>query len=174
VTDEDDELARRSARGDDAAFEALVGRLGPGLVRRARRLVGPNDADDVVQETLTRVYVALREGRYRPQGKLSGWAARIATRVALDVLRTRDRRRARERAVGSDPRTAPAAGGLTVDQVRRALETLPPKQRVALILKEIEGMTTREIAEAMDCSPGAVEQRLLRARRTLRARWSDD
>lgn len=175
MTDDIDDLAKRATEGDDRAFARVVDLIAPGLLRLARRLVGPGDADDVVQESLTRIYVALRERRYRAKGKLPAWAARITTRVALDALRADKRRRARERAVSVTQRAPdPSQAGLTLAQVQRALEALPPNQRVALVLKEIEGMSTREIATSMDCSEGAVEQRLVRARSSLRARWRDD
>ncbi|MEM9195240.1 MAG: RNA polymerase sigma factor [Myxococcota bacterium] len=166
-----DQLAQNTADGDAEAFRELVDAVVAPLRRLAQHTVGRADAEDVLQESLTRIYLALRERRYRAEGQFMAWARRIVTRVALDHLRSQRRRRARELAA-APPSTAQNADPLALSEVLQALETLPPKQRIALVLKEVEGLTTREIADAMNSSVGSVEQRLVRARATLRTRWA--
>lgn len=173
---DDDELAARIARGDHAAFRVLVDRHGASLYRLAARLVGEAEADDVVQRALTKAYVALCAGRYDESGQLAPWLARVAARVALDELRSAKRRRAREAVSGLTARQSPERGTARVAlrELAALLDRLPATQRVALVLKQVEGSSTREIAAAMGCSEGAVEQRLVRARAALRASLDED
>ncbi len=160
---------RAIARGDQAAFQRLVRRCSPALARLAAHLVGP-DVDDVMQESWTKAYVALRAGRFdtrRRGSSIEAWLRQIVARTAYDWLRSRRRRKARDvRLQGHVPENASARVALR--QLDTLLESLPPAQRIALLLKEVEGMTTREIALVLKCSEGAVEQRLVRARATLR------
>ncbi len=142
------------------------------LGRLATRLVGELEADDVLQESLVRIYVSLRRRRYRDNGQFTAWARRICTRVALDMLRSNKRRKKREqtsapRMVGRDP-VDDIDASRQLRQLLAALEKLPANQRIAIVLKEVEGLSTADIAKAMGCSPGAVEQRLVRARVALR------
>lgn len=170
-------LCARVQRGEAGAFEQLVGATASGVHRVALRLMlDADEADDVAQETFVRLYEALNRGSYQELGRLQAWLRRVATRVALDTLRSGGRRRAREAAVGPQPAEQSAVGEARVGlrEVQALLGGLPESQRVALVLKELEGMTTREVAEAMECSEGAVEQRLVRGRTALRARWNDD
>jgi RNA polymerase sigma-70 factor (ECF subfamily) len=67
---------------------------------------------------------------------------------------------------------AQAEARLALAELADLLEALPEDQRVAIVLKSVEGLSTPEIARILDCSEGAVEQRLVRARATLRARSS--
>ncbi|MFK8004212.1 MAG: RNA polymerase sigma factor [Polyangiales bacterium] len=171
----EDELVRAISDGDRVAFQRLVERFGPALYRAACRLVGEGEADDVVQEGLTKAYIALRDGRFtkREGGTLEAWLKRIVVRTALDSLRARKRRRVRE--VAHETCTPEVASArLALRELEVLLDALPSSQRVALVLKEVEGMSVREIAAAMDCSEGAVEQRLVRGRAALRARRGDD
>ena len=157
------------ARGDEAAFQRLVRQCSPLLARLAARLVGP-DSDDVMQESWTKAYMALRSGRFdakREGASIDVWLRQIVARTAYDWLRSRRRRKARDvRLQGHVAENASARVALR--QLDVLLESLPPAQRVALLLKEVEGMTTREISLVLKCSEGAVEQRLVRARATLR------
>jgi RNA polymerase sigma-70 factor (ECF subfamily) len=171
-------LAARAARGDRAAFEALVTRTTPRLYRLAARITGdPGEAEDALQDAFLRAFDALSDGRFDQRSGIETWLYRIVANAALDSLRARRRRRAR---VDLDPEGssegAPVddGGRLAARAALRELDTwmeeLPADQRTAIVLKEIEGLSSNEVAEIMKCSVGAVEQRLVRARATLRRR----
>jgi RNA polymerase sigma-70 factor (ECF subfamily) len=171
-------LASRAARGERAAFEALVTRTTPRLYRLAARITGdPGEAEDALQDAFLRAFDALADGRFDQRSGIETWLYRIVANAALDSLRARRRRRAR---VDLDPEGS-SEGGPVDDGDRLAaraalreldawMEELPADQRTAIVLKEIEGLSSNEVAQIMKCSVGAVEQRLVRARATLRRR----
>jgi len=147
------------------------------LFRLAARLLGSRaDAEDAVQETYLRAFEALRQGRYEEQSKLEPWLATIMTRYALDVAR---RRKVRAIDPAIDPNSL-AWEGLSDDAhlalvaIARWLSGLPVDQRAAIVLKYWEGMSNAEVGRALGVSEGAVEQRLLRARGTLKKVMDDE
>jgi RNA polymerase sigma-70 factor, ECF subfamily len=168
------------AAGDAAAFAAVVTATTPRLFRLAARMLGSlQEAEDVLQDAYVRAFDALREGRFDRRSSVDTWLYRIVTNTAIDALRAR-RRRAHK---GSDPleeielpEQVSSAERLAARDALRELaawiDELPPDQRTALVLKEIEGLPTSEVAAIMGSSVGAVEQRLVRARATLRSRSS--
>jgi RNA polymerase sigma-70 factor, ECF subfamily len=179
-TDEaqDGELVRRCLQGDGAAFDVLV--------RRYERLVfhvaggflrDRGEVEDVAQEAFLKAYEAL--SRFRTDARFGPWITQIATRLCYDRLRGRRRRQE----VGWDDlswseQTAArglAAGGTATedaaasrDLADRALATLPPKDRQALILADALGHTAAEVGQMMGCTALAVRLRLHRARRAVR------
>lgn len=163
--------------GDAQAFERIVRRSLARAQRIAARVCAHEaDASDVVQEAFTRAWVALREGRFRGDStQFQAWLDRITVRSALDALRQRKRRELRTHP-DRDPDTLshskdPAD---TID-ARRALDavqSLSPEQRAAWVLRELEGLSIREAAAALECTDGAIEQRVLRAWAALRRRFS--
>ncbi len=146
-----------------------------GLVRYAARLLGSvADAEDVVQESYVKAYRSLAEGRFEGRASLKTWLYRIVTRTGIDHKRSRKRA---ERLAASDFALAAGFDGgaqaesrLALRELEEWLVTLPVEQRSALVLQSLEGFTNREIAGILECSEGAVEQRLVRARAALRAR----
>lgn len=174
-----EDAAARAARGDRAAFGVLVAQTTPRLFRLAARILGdPGDAEDALQEAYMRAFDALNDGRFDGRAGVETWLYRVAANAALDALRARKRRRVRfdvDEPNAQEPADAgDAAARLAARSALRELDAwlaeLPPDQRTAIVLKEVEGLSTGEIAEIMKCSPGAVEQRLVRARATLRRR----
>jgi RNA polymerase sigma-70 factor (ECF subfamily) len=164
-------------RDDDAAFRAWVDRTYGSTMRLARRIVAHDaDAADVVQESYVRAFAALRGDRFHSgEEALGAWLKRIVTRVSLDALRVR--RRLRED--GEDRLVelpAPQSTDAREDRaaLERAILDLPPDQRTAFVLRELEGFSLRETAEELGCTVGAVEQRVLRAWAGLRRRLHDD
>lgn len=125
-----------------------------------------------------RAFDALNDGRFDGRAGVETWLYRVAANAALDALRARKRRRVRFDVDEPDAQEPADAGDADARLAARAalreldawLAELPPDQRTAIVLKEVEGLSTGEIAEIMKCSPGAVEQRLVRARVTLRRR----
>lgn len=160
---------------DDEGFAAWVQSTHGASLRLARRLLGRDaDAWDVAQESYIRAYVALREGKFRSDAtKLDAWLRRIVTRVSLDVLRARRRRR---EDTGIDEETLPALEMQCEERrdLERALAALPFEQRAAFVVREIEGVSLKETAELLGCSVGAIEQRVLRAWAGLRRRLDQE
>lgn len=167
------------AQGQDAALGRLVARHGPGLTAVATRYLGSHsDAEDIVQETFLRVWQ--NASRFDPtRAKASTWIYAIAIRLCIDRLRRLKLRRvlglggvqgAEDLVPDPTPATDLAlAGRQELGQTRKALATLPDRQRLAILLAAVGGLDTLGIAETLDISPGAVEQLLVRARRTLRS-----
>lgn len=156
----------------------MVRAMSPRLHRLALRILGrASDAEDAVQEAFVRAYGAIAGGRYEEQEKMEAWLCRIVTRVAIDALRAR---RSRPPAATEEEIAELAASGLGEDQAHAVLElsklldALAPEQRAAVVLRFVEGMTSAEVAAALETSEGAVEQRIIRARAALKKRSSED
>jgi RNA polymerase sigma-70 factor (ECF subfamily) len=171
--------AARVANGDGASFAEVVARTSAPLYRLAARLMGNTaDAEDAVQDAYLRAFTALRAGRFDGRAELRTWLYRIVTNACLDGLR---RRRSRPVPAGDWPEGSfdgrvTAEARLALRELDRWLGHLPPEQRATLVLRFVEGLSSAEVATIMDCSEGAVEQRLVRARASLRqkSRGDDD
>ena len=143
------------------------------LYRLAARLMGNSaDAEDVVQEAFVKAITGLRHGAFGGQSSLTTWLYRVLTNVALDRLRQLKQQRvadpekaAKEQTSSSNPDAAVA-----LRELADAMKELPEDQRAALVLKEVQGLPTREVALILERSEGATEQLLVRARETLRRR----
>jgi RNA polymerase sigma-70 factor, ECF subfamily len=170
---------RDIAAGHEPALARLIAIHGRALTLYVTRFLGSSsEGDDVVQETFLRVWQTA--GRYDPtRAAVSTWIYRIAANLCIDRLRRGRIWRIFGRTdvqdiadeLPSDAPDAPTtiAARQRLQQVRKAISGLPDRQRMALLLAAISGMDNQEIAAIMDASPGAVEQLLVRARRTLRA-----
>ena len=162
------------AAGDEGAFETLFARWSRPLLRYLERLVSDAaSAEELLQESFLRVYRA-RE-RYRPEARFSTWLYRIATNLAWNELR-RPRRRDPHESMdapeaaefGSDPEVDAQVDARRVTaEVDAALRTLPERQRSALWLASVEGLSYAEVAEALDTSEKAVKALVHRGRSTL-------
>jgi len=183
--DDDLPLVRRAREGDFAAFEALVGRYERRIYCLARRIVGQvQDAEEVVQQTFLSVIEHLNE--FREEALFSTWLLRIATNHALALLRKRsqqrtvpladDRSEEGEREVPHPEyiaqwRETPeelASRHETRRLLDEALGQLDAKYRLVFLLRDVEGLSTAETAEALGISTANVKVRLLRARLMLR------
>jgi RNA polymerase sigma-70 factor, ECF subfamily len=187
----DETLAARAAGGDEAAFEEIVTRYQARVFRLARRLTGSeDDAADVLQETFLQVYRGL--AGFRGESRFGTWLYRVATNAALMLRRARSRRPAESleaflprfdaagvhAATPADLQVAAQADRLIDRQVlaQKALagiERLPDLYREAFVLRDLEEMTTEEVARILDLEPAAVRQRVHRARLMLRGYLSD-
>ena len=170
--DRDALLMARTAAGDSGAFEELVIRNQSDAWALAVHYLGnAAEAEDVVQEAFLRLLQAAP--RYKPTAGFRTYFSRIVVRLCLDF-------RAKLRPIYGEalPDSADAARDPeasfrdqeTAGKLRRAVETLPPAQRMALLLRDLEGFTYSEIAETMSTSTKAVDSLLQRARRALRVR----
>jgi RNA polymerase sigma-70 factor (ECF subfamily) len=154
-------------------FEQLVAETSGDLYRLAVRLTGdPAEADDVLQNAYVRAFEALRAGTFRGESTLRTWLYRIVMHAAFDARRSQKRREGLAVAIGP-PQSAPASSEASVElrELKEALLALPEDQRAALALKELHHLKSREVAEVMERSEGAVEQLLVRARAALKVRF---
>lgn len=167
----DAELAALAQAGDRDAFGELVRRYAGAARRVARTLLGdPDDADDAAQDGFLS---ALRHlGRYDPGRPFGPWLMRIVANAAAD----RRRRRKVRQADAIPPSLASDTPGpdATTDKrrfhgaLRAALAELPERQRMAVVLFDVEGYSHREIAELLGVAEGTVRSDVFHARRTLR------
>ena len=169
----DDALMRRVGAGDAGAFQLLVEAHAKRPHRIAWRMLGDaSEAEDVAQEACLRLWKDA--ARWQAQGAgVGAWLARVATNLCLDRLRRRLRLSDEEVPERTDP--APIADELIgVEQerarVRAALDTLPERQRAAVVLTYYEDLTNAEAAALLDMNIKAFESLLLRARHALKAR----
>ncbi len=129
------------------------------------------DAEDVVQEGYVKAYRALLSGEFDGRANVTTWLYRIVTNQAIDAMRSRKRRpQPTDTADESISDLASAEQKLALAELEDWMSDLPADQKAALVLKAVEGLTSPEIAEVLQCSEGAVEQRLVRARAALRKR----
>lgn len=169
----DERLAELAAAGHDAAFDAIVVRYRPALLRYCGAIVGSSRAEDAVQQTLLNAHTAL--GEADEVRHLRSWLYRIAHNVSLNLLRT-VRDDVSLDADGAEGLRLPAAASLSEsfeasEQFRAtvaALQALPERQRAALVLRELEGRSHEEIASALGVSAGSARQHLMRARVAMR------
>jgi RNA polymerase sigma-70 factor (ECF subfamily) len=150
-------------------WESLLVENAP-LAFRVARGVLRNDADaeDVAQEALLRAYQ--RFERLRDRARFRGWLVRISFRIALDRLRAAKRRQQRESEWLYENSRKAAPQGETAEfqrQFDRALDGLPEKQRLVLLLAAMEGHTLEEVSVLLAVPVGTVKSRLFFARRTL-------
>lgn len=168
------DLLKKARAGNLFAFEEIVKRYQKRVYGVARRIVGRHDvADDVTQEAFLKAYQALASFDVaRPFGP---WICRIAANLAVNFVRSpRARERelleqppAPEKARAQDP-LGQVLEGEAQQVFARALATLPPEQRAVLVLRAVEELSYREIADALQISMGTVMSRLARAREKLR------
>lgn len=165
------DLLRRAGHGDMAAFHELVDRRAGELYRLAVSLgCRSHDAEDALQETLAAAF--RQAGSFRAQASVRTWLAQILVRQVAGQFR-RGRRHLSLRLDESEvDRPTPAGQSPSAGQdarldVQAALEELPPDQRQALVLREMERMSYAEIAQVLQVPQGTVESRLHRARRRL-------
>jgi len=170
---EDQELVRRILAGDEEAFEFLVREHHARLFRVVQGILGDwQRSEDALQEVFVNVH--LRIGGFRHRSSLSTWLYRIAVNTALKHRTRRARHQeARLEVVGEGPSdTDPHAGRFEGDELfDKLLRPLPAHLRTVVVLKEREGLSYKEIAAVLECTQGAVEQRLHRAFCTLREVW---
>jgi RNA polymerase sigma-70 factor (ECF subfamily) len=160
-------LARRAAAGDADALAALYHRYGELVHRTAWRVTGSAaEADDVLQD----VFIGLPEAlqKYGARGSLEGWLRQVAVRTALMRMRRSGRRREVPLEGAGEVAASAAQPGLAA-ALHRALAALPEPLRTVFVLKEVEGYSHAEIAEALAIRSGTSEVRLFRARKLLQS-----
>lgn len=168
VQEPDPEVVRAAAAGDLEAFEVLVRTYEEPLWRFLTGLVtDPALAEDLAQETFLRMHRRL--GTFAFRSRFSSWLFRVARNVAVDALRSRERRALLPVRLGPDP--SPPGVELRTE-LQAAVGSLTPKLREALLLVEVLGFSCREAGAILDVAEGTVKSRLHHARRKL-VDWLD-
>jgi RNA polymerase sigma-70 factor (ECF subfamily) len=179
-------LVQAAKAGDDSAYEQLVQRYERNVFRIAQHITqNREDAEDVVQDAFLKAYENLNQ--FQGNSKFYTWLVRIAVNEALMKLR----RRRPERMVSLDEEIKTEEDSMPREVadwspnpeqlynqselreiLTRTIQGLPPSFRTVFVLRDVEGLSTEETAEALDLSIPAVKSRLLRARLQLRERLS--
>ena len=175
------DILQRARKGDSAAFEEIVRAHEKTVYNLALRTLGNReDAEDAVQETFLKAYMAL--SGFRGESRLSVWLYRIASNVCTDCLRRRretvslsaeDENGERELEI-EDTRFDPAAAAeksALRDAVREAMDALPDASRRVLLLREIGGLSYDEIAQMLEINVGTIKSRISRGREKLREKF---
>jgi RNA polymerase sigma factor (sigma-70 family) len=168
-TQRDERLVELVRQGSPAAFEAIVHRYRRALVRHCARILGEADAEEAVQDALVNAHGALVSGS--EVRSLGAWLHAVAHNAAVAMLRRRaarpecPERDCAHRAVEPSPEPSRAQ----LQDLVRALRSLPPRQRDAIVMRELEGRSYDEIGVRLGASDGAVRQLLNRVRRSIRA-----
>lgn len=176
----DQALVDRVQRGDKEAFDLLVRRYQFKIANVVSRYVSDQaEIEDIVQEAFIKAYRAL--SRFRGDSAFYTWLYRIAINTAKNFLVSQGRRPPGTDIDAGDAETYESGWGLReigtpesdvlsrelADTVARALESLPPDLREAIVLRELEGLSYEEIATAMECPIGTVRSRIFRAREAI-------
>jgi RNA polymerase sigma-70 factor (ECF subfamily) len=166
------ELVTRAQSGERNAFNELVHIHAQGVMNVIYRMCGDAQiAEDAAQETFIQAWLHLAS--YRPQASLRSWLYRIAVNAATDMLRKEKRilPNALEDLHLQDPQLGPEALFFQEERtalVKKAILALPEASRMVLVLREYEGMSYHEIADALGIPVGTVMSRLNYARKTLK------
>jgi len=171
---------QRVQQGDKSAFDLLVIKYQHRIVHLVNRYVkDPSEAQDVAQDTFIKAYRAL--GDFRGDSAFYTWLYRIAINTAKNYLLSRSRRHLDYEIDVQDAEQVENAAQLKdmdtpdnllmneqiIKVIKVAIEKLPEEMRIAITLREFEGMSYEEIAEAMDCPIGTVRSRIFRAREAI-------
>ena len=178
----DEDLMARVATDDERAFTELVRRFQGRVTNLISRVLNDREcADDLAQEVFVRVFVHRRN--YRHGSKFSTWLFTIAANLAKNEIRRRVRRRnwfsldalqevLKDSAIQLADPTEGRETTLEREQLReavgRSIATVPEKYRVALVLRDIEGLSYEEIAQVLSIPGGTVRSRINRARGMLK------
>lgn len=185
-TSDEAALVTAAKAGDIGAFEELVKRYDRNVFRIAQHITqNREDAEDVVQDAFLKAYQNL--GQFQGQSKFYTWLVRIAVNEALMRLRRRrpERTVSLDEEIRTDEDTMPREvadwspnpeqmynQAELKDILSKTIQGLPTSFRTVFVLRDVEGLSTEETAEALDLSIPAVKSRLLRARLQLRERLS--
>ena len=176
----DEDLVARVQRGDKSAFDFLVIKYQHKIIQLVNGYIkDPSEAQDVAQEVFLKAYRAL--GSFRGEAAFYTWLYRIAINTAKNYLLSRSRRSSSFEVDIQDAEAienAPQLQGMDtperhllneeiVDTIKTTIENLPEEMRIAIMLREFEGMSYEEIAVAMDCPVGTVRSRIFRAREAI-------
>ncbi|MRF67794.1 RNA polymerase sigma factor RpoE [Escherichia coli] len=175
----DQVLVEKVQKGDQQAFNLLVIKYQHKVASLVSRYVPQADVPDVAQESFIKAYRAI--GSFRGDSAFYTWLYRIAVNTAKNYLVAQDRRPPASDLEASDAENFETAGALKEisnpenlmlsDELKkvvfRTIESLPEDLRMAITLRELDGLSYEEIAEIMDCPVGTVRSRIFRAREAI-------
>lgn len=180
-------LVRRARAGDEEAFGELVKTYHQRVYGVAYGIVGNEaDAKEIAQQTWVKVWNKLHG--FKEDSEFFTWVYRVASNTCMDFLRSRARRREEALADGLEPVPDPGLERAPSEVSRpdreaeraeiravfeKALGTLSPEHRLALTLREVDGLSYEEIARAMGCRKGTVMSRIFYARQKMQERLKE-
>nr|WP_246208720.1 sigma-70 family RNA polymerase sigma factor [Anaerotalea alkaliphila] len=175
---------RKATQGDARAFEALIRPYERKVYNMALRMFHQEaDAWDAAQEILLKAYRNLPGFKF--ESSFSTWLYRVAANTCIDLYRKQKRKRERECSLDQTMEERPdglhrlvASKGDTPEEalvrketileVHRAIEALSPDHRMVIVLRDLQGLGYKEIADILECSEGTVKSRISRARESLK------
>ena len=170
------EVLERCKRGDETAWRELVEVTHRDVYTLCLRILGdPDDAAEATQDAYLKAWRGLKG--FRGDSLFSTWLYRVASNAALSKHRTRKRKRTHEidaedtmltEMPSSGSTEATAGARLDVEHLERVLASLPEHYRVAVVLKDVYGLSIEEIAKQMRCSETAAKVRIHRGRKKLK------
>ncbi|WP_426207227.1 RNA polymerase sigma factor RpoE [Providencia sp. PROV272] len=175
----DQMLVEKVQKGDQKAFNLLVVKYQHKVASLVSRYVPQADVPDVAQESFIKAYRAI--GSFRGDSAFYTWLYRIAVNTAKNYLVAQDRRPPASDLEASDAENYETASALKEisnpenlmlsDELKkvvfRTIESLPEDLKMAITLRELDGLSYEEIAEIMDCPVGTVRSRIFRAREAI-------
>ena len=167
---EDAELLARFAQGDRAAAQVLTARLAPVVYAQAFRMLGDRaEAEDITQDSLLRLWHAAPDWQVG-QAKVTTWLYRVTSNLCIDKMRKRKRQSSD--AVPEMPDDGPDIERRLQDRaraqaLRAALSDLPDRQKQAMVLRHLEGLSIPDVAQIMQISVEAAESLMSRGKRSL-------
>lgn len=168
-------LIAASRRGDVAAYDQLVGAYQDRVYQVAFRVTGnPEDAWDAAQDAFLKAFRSMRA--FRGDAAFTTWLHRIAVNAALDIVRRRPpqtQELLEAAAVPSEHHDRELERRELQRRIQGAVAGLPMEQRVAVVLRDLQGLSYGEIASVLQIPVGTVRSRLSRARETLRHTLAD-
>ncbi len=185
---EDHQLIARAKAGDEAAFQAIVKPLVPQVRNIVRKMLGhPEDTEDVLQEALLKAWQGI--GKFRQESSIASWLTSIATRTAIDFLRSQKRWRPEAQVAYANlcAQSEEMSGEVLaqfgapefVYEVREHISycftcvgrSLPPDELAVLVLRDVVDMSAREAATALGVSDSVLRHRLAAARNSMQERY---
>jgi RNA polymerase sigma-70 factor (ECF subfamily) len=172
----DEALMLRIAEGDSEQFRTFVERHQQLVISLVTRMIGSADAEDLAQQVFLNVWKSAP--RWRPEAKVTTWLLTIAKRLVFNEARRRGRTRLIPQSEDQehepeypDPTPGPDREVLEKElhlAIEKAINQLPEKERLALVLRQYQGMPYEEIAEVLGVSLAAVKSLLFRARNSMK------
>jgi RNA polymerase sigma-70 factor (ECF subfamily) len=168
-------LIKSAASGDAAAFEQIMINSQQRVISLTWRILGnQEDARDATQEVFLRVYKYL--DRYNPEQDFFGWLYRITVNVCRDIERKRRRNADQltaaegefEEVCTSENQEDQAYLAQRREMIKRAIADLPVKERMSLVLRDLEGLTTEEVASIMNTRPATIRVQISSARAKIK------
>jgi RNA polymerase sigma-70 factor (ECF subfamily) len=182
MSDDLKDLVSKFIQGDHAAFTELVGRFKKKVYSVAYQMLGNHlDADEVTQETFVRIYN--RRKQLKDVNYFASFLMRIATNYSIDLIRKRQKRYVSVEDESQTQTSTSVELSEKIDRpdqiyekreilrkIKQTIEQLPPKQRVTVILHDVEGFSKAEVAQILGCPQATVRSNLHIARTKLR-KW---